>query len=134
MCKEVLHSFYISWSVLEASKKFYKPDEVFHVRDLLFGNEPETNSTRRRVKHSKVKDALQDMYAILLAFPTKSNMTFSALNLNILPCVDINNIDGVSVIWNYIKKQEAIGGMQSEQEALKDEIRLLRGFFVDQVR
>ena len=30
--------------------------------------------------------------------------------------------------------QEAIGGIQSEQKALKEEIRLLRGFLIDHVR
>ena len=121
-------------TLLEACKKFYKPDEVFQARDLLFEKVPETNSTIRRVKHRKVEDVLQGMYAILLALPTETNLTFLALNLNNLPCVEFKNIYGVSGICSQNKMQEAIGGMQSEQEALKEEIRLLRELLTDHVR
>ena len=86
-------------------KLFYKQEEVFKARDVLFSSVPDTG---KRVKHRKVEDVLQGVYSIMLALPTVESPIFLALNLNNLPCLDVKNMNGAALICQQSKLSETI--------------------------
>ena len=109
-------------TLLNVVKSFYKQEEVFKARDVLFSSIPETG---KRVKNRKVDDVLQGVYSIMLALSTEDSPIFIALNLNNLPCIDMKNVDGASLVCQQAKLNETVSNMRTEQEVMKSEIRAL---------
>ena len=63
----------------------------------------------------------------MLAAPQDSLPSFLALNLNNLPCIGLNNIDGVSLVCKQTNMQNAIEKILEEQKEMKAKIVFLEG-------
>ena len=84
-------------TLLHIIKCFYKREDVMLARDLLYDKLP-TVEGNRRVKHRKSEDDLVSMYNILQEMNTENPLLFASVDLNNIPCVDLKNIDGVSLL------------------------------------
>ena len=107
-------------TLLNAIKGFYKSDDIVKARDVLFLNIPEGDV--RRVRHRKVDDILESMYSMMQQLPTEDAPVFLALDLNNLPCVDLKNIDGVTMVCQQTSLSKQMDEVLREQAAMRAQL------------
>ena len=91
-------------TLLYVIKSFYNRESIVAARDLLYNHVPEGEV--RRIKHRKSDDDLVSMYNVLQEVETADAPVFATINLNNIPCVDLKNIDGVSLMYKQTKLDE----------------------------
>ena len=83
----------------------------------MFSKTPE--GPVRRVKHRKSEDILESIYEIMQNIPVEESPVFVAPNLNNLPCIDLKNVDGPSIVCKQESMQKTVDSVLSEQESMK---------------
>ena len=104
-------------TLIQVTKSFYKREEVVVARDLLYDMFP--GNENRRVKHRKSEDDLKCMYNVLQEIDSEDPPIFATKDLNNIPCVDLKNIDGVSLICKQSKLEDQVQELIQQQAATR---------------
>ena len=62
------------------------------------------------------------MYNILQGIPTEDPPVFVAINLNNIPCVDLKNVDGATLVCEHSRLKQKLSEVYEEQAAMKDQL------------
>ena len=103
-------------------KCFYKREDVVTARDLLYDRLPAVEGAARRVKHRKSEDDLVSMHDVLQEMNTENPLLFASVDLNNIPCVDLKNIDGVSLLSKQSDLESKVQEMIQQQAAMKTQL------------
>ena len=123
---DVLAFFYCKMKVcprdtlLGVVKGFYKYEDLVKARDVLFTVIPEGDS--RRIKHRKVEEILGSIYVTLQQLSSEDPPAFIAIDLNNIPCVEMRNIDGVSVVCQQTRLNRQMDEVLREQAVMRAQL------------
>ena len=81
----------------------------------------------RRVKHRETDKILGGIYTFLQGIPTEDPPVFVAPDLNKIPCVELNKIDGVALIHEQNDTKQILNMLVEEQKAMRQNLFKLEG-------
>ena len=104
-------------TLLSTVKLFYKATDIAKSRDVLYHRVPESNG--RRTKHRNTEDILKGIYTVMQEIPTEDRPKFVAVDLNNLPFIKLNNIDGASLVTQHNAMKENLDAVLAEQQSMR---------------
>ena len=108
-------------TLIDAMKSFYSVEEIKVARDIF------AKKSDKRFGQKNTDTILTALYDALQAAPRDSLPPFVALNLNNLPCISLNNIDGVSLVCKQTNMQAVLDNILKEQCEIKAKLASLEG-------
>ena len=107
-------------TLLNTMKSFYRYEELVSARDL-FSSKMELDGNTR-LKQNKSELILGAIYEAMLNAPTENLPVFVALNLNNLPCINLETIDGASLVCKQDALKSLVDEILREQTTMKAQL------------